>query len=113
MSDVRPLDRVHDQVVDREPIDWDLLTTSLRRSPDVSADDWAEIAMLRLLDQIAEAHFTLQSGQEKPEGEAGARALARADDDDTLSSWGRYRLEEKVGRGGFGLMPTSGTGSMT
>lgn len=102
MSDVGPLDRIHDQVVDRERVDWDVLATSLGRSPEVSADDRAEVEMLRLLDQIAEAHFTLQSSEEEPVGEPAAQSPARADDDGALSSWGRYRLEEKVGRGGFG-----------
>jgi tRNA A-37 threonylcarbamoyl transferase component Bud32 len=103
MSDNAVLEQLQRQVADREPVDWNAATSELQASSTTSAEDLKELALLRLLDEITLAHTSLQ-----PDAIGGATdhpappAAVPRTEDDTLQSWGRYRLEETVGRGGFG-----------
>src|SRR5262245_501600 len=103
MSDQPLLERIQQQVADREPVDWDALEAQVRRSPD--AEERQEFELLRLLDQIAGANATLQAGDLGDEFDRLLTTAAeRPADEPTLvgGAWGRYRLDERVGRGGFG-----------
>ncbi len=94
MSDVALLAQLQQRVADREPIDWAALEPDLRRSDSLSPDDLAELALLRLLDEIGAAHTTLQSGElEMWEPAAPELRADSVDDDETLATWGRYKLE--------------------
>lgn len=100
MSDSR-LDRVQQQVADRQPIDWDALVAELHAAH-ASPDEIQAFSLLRLLDDVALVHTSFQSGPVTSDDDEGT---IPADDpvvDDTLESWGRYLLDHKVGRGGFG-----------
>jgi tRNA A-37 threonylcarbamoyl transferase component Bud32 len=98
MSDGTLVQRLQEDVADRQPVDWTALMSELQATNAASPDLLQEVSLLRLLDEIGQAHATLQSeplGDEPlPHVEASA--------DDTLKAWGRYVLEERVGRGGFG-----------
>lgn len=84
MSDRFTLALLEQQVSDREPIDWnDVLEGPL------SADDLRDVEFLRLVDELARANAEFQTGIED-------------EIDKTLTAWGRYRLEQKVGQGAFG-----------
>src|SRR5215470_873828 len=103
MSEEQLLDRIQQQVADREPVDWDALETQMRRSSD--ADERQEFELLRLLDQIAGVNATLQAGDVGDElDRLLTTTVERPADEPGLigSTWGRYRLDERVGRGGFG-----------
>ena len=103
MSEHALLDDVRQRVADREAVDWEACTRDPQVARALSDDDLRELAFLRVLDEIGLAHSRLQTGQ-LLDGDDGldTSAAARAIDDDTLEAWGRYRLDEKVGRGGFG-----------
>src|SRR4051812_28066407 len=60
-----------------------------------------QLALLQLLAEIGAVHAELQA-QDLDEPAGPDRQGVPADEDETLTAWGRYRLEEKVGRGGFG-----------
>ena len=98
MSDGSLVQRLQQDVADRQPVDWTALMSELQATEAASPDLLREVSLLQLLDEIGQAHATLQSeslGDDAlPQGDAPA--------DDTLKVWGRYVLEEKVGRGGFG-----------
>ncbi len=100
MSDAFRVDRLQQDIADRQPVDWDALLAELQESQPASADDLQEISLLRLLDEIGHAHSQFQTGtfgDEEP-----TTVVADHSPDATLEEWGRYRLERKVGRGGFG-----------
>ncbi|AMY08713.1 Serine/threonine-protein kinase PrkC [Luteitalea pratensis] len=103
MSELALLDDVRRRVADREAVDWDACTRDPQLARALSDDDLRELAFLRVLDEIGVVHSQLQTG-DLLGGEDGTDtpAAVRAADDDTLTAWGRYRLDEKVGRGGFG-----------
>jgi hypothetical protein len=100
MSDGPLGERLQQAVADREPIDWTSLLAALPAGGDTSPDVLREVSLLRLLDEIGVAHTAFQSGDFGD----GAPDVPIADQlsDDTLEAWGRYLLEHKVGRGGFG-----------
>ncbi|MEO5821481.1 MAG: serine/threonine-protein kinase [Vicinamibacteraceae bacterium] len=100
MSDGPLLERLQQEVADREPIDWAGLISDLQASGEASPETLHEVSLLRLLDEIGVAHTGFQSGEFGDDGGAVARAETLSDD--TLEAWGRYLLEHKVGRGGFG-----------
>ncbi len=99
MSDVPLGDRLQQDVADRQPIDWPSLMAELQ-SGEATPEALHEVSLLKLLDEIGVAHTAFQSGEFGDDG--GAAAAADAFSDDTLEAWGRYLLEHKVGRGGFG-----------
>jgi hypothetical protein len=100
MSDDDLVDRLQQEVADRQPIDWAALMTELSSGRSVPPDTLREVSLLRLLDEIGVAHTSFQSGEFGDDG--GAFSAAEQIADDTLEAWGRYLLEHKVGRGGFG-----------
>lgn len=102
MADVALLDDLRQRVADREPVDWDACTRDPQVARALSDDDLREIALLRVLDEIGVVHTQLQTGTLVDEDAPGVSPVAVAGADDTLQTWGRYRLEAKVGRGGFG-----------
>jgi hypothetical protein len=100
MSDEPVLVRVQQQVSDREPVDW-----AAADSAALSLNDSAALELLRVLDGIAHAHLMLQEGVDDPPMTADAPAVAAeasAPAERTVGHWGRYRLDEQVGRGAFG-----------
>lgn len=116
MADDGLVEHLLDQVVDRQPVDWEAITPQPEASGPGDQDDAEALAMLRLLDELGAVNQAFQRGEYRdfdesdlPAGEpAGtAHTLERTwtpqpATDDTLASWGRYRLEEKIGHGGFG-----------
>jgi tRNA A-37 threonylcarbamoyl transferase component Bud32 len=100
MSEGSIVERLHQEIADRQPIDWSALLAELQADGPASPETLKEVSLLQLLDEIGQANFTLQSGVYDTEEPARAPADALADD--TLEAWGRYILEGKVGRGGFG-----------
>jgi tRNA A-37 threonylcarbamoyl transferase component Bud32 len=98
MSDGSLVQRLHEDVADRQTVDWTALMSELQAADAASPDLLREVSLLKLLDEIGQAHATLQSES------LGDEPLPPVDasTDDTLKAWGRYVLEEKVGRGGFG-----------
>jgi predicted Ser/Thr protein kinase len=98
MSEPTLLDRLQEQVVDGDPVDWAALS---RYS--LTPDDGAQIEFLRLLDQLALAHTSMADDGRSDETGGRLPAGVQAEPDgEGLRTWGRYRLEERVGRGGFG-----------
>ena len=133
MSELAWLDDVRQRVADREPVDWDACTRDAQVARALSDDDLRELAFLRVLDEIGVVHSQLQTG-DLLDGDGGTAAAADAPrtpaapaasiataahavpaapspGDDTLTSWGRYRLDEKVGRGGFGIQYAGADGA--
>jgi hypothetical protein len=100
MSDDGLVERLQQEVADRQPIDWAALMTELTSGGKASPETLHQVSLLRLLDEIGAAHTSFQSGEFGDDG--GAFASAEPLSDDTLEAWGRYLLEHKVGRGGFG-----------
>src|SRR5262245_5600789 len=92
MSDEPLLDRLVDQVVDGEPVDWERVTTDHHASSRLDAGDLAALSMLRLLDHIGQAHTVFQSPNGSVRSESPALAARPVE---VLSTWGRYRLDEK------------------
>ena len=121
MSDDGLVERVIEQVVDRQRVDWEAVTPVPEAASDsVGEDDSDALAMLRLLDELGALNQAFQRGEfdvvpsrdlpgvapatahtlDRPAQPSPAPASSTADD--ALNTWGRYRLEEQIGRGGFG-----------
>jgi hypothetical protein len=102
MSDGSLLEQVQQQVADRRHVDWDGVMARLR-AENAPPDEVDAFSLLRLLDEVGSAHSSFQSGPDEGEG-ASAPTLPMPETvlDDTLEAWGRYVLDQKVGRGGFG-----------
>jgi hypothetical protein len=99
MSDGSLVQRLQQDVADRQHVDWASLMSELQAGEAASPDLLREVSLLRLLDEIGQAHSTLQA---EPLDDSEAAPPVDAAADDTLKAWGRYVLEGKVGRGGFG-----------
>ena len=128
MADDGLVDRVLDQVVDRLPVDWEAVTPQPEVSDSVGADDADALAMLRLLDELGAVNQAFQRGEfrdfpslDQLGGDAAQTAVTAdlpasrvarqqtesslaSEAEERMSSWGRYRLEEQIGRGGFGAV---------
>ncbi|MGE3958653.1 MAG: serine/threonine-protein kinase [Vicinamibacterales bacterium] len=105
MPDQDPVEQLFARVADRQPVDWDAVLPDLLESDSASPDDLEALALLRLLDEVGAANAALQQGEladSATTSRPAVPAVAPEPDDDTLTSWGRYTLEAKVGRGGFG-----------
>src|SRR5687767_11189429 len=100
MSDGPLLDQVQQNVADRQPVDWAALLAELDASHSASPDVLNELSLLRLLDEIGNAHTQFQTG--RFDEDEISTVIVDKPLSDTLEAWGRYRLERKVGRGGFG-----------
>src|SRR4051812_5685659 len=101
MSEPPWLDRLCEQVADRDRVNWPAIVPALHDSGTLSDDQREQLVLLQLLDEIGAVHAELQT-QDLDEPAGPDRQAVRSDEDETLTAWGRYRLEEKVGRGGFG-----------
>jgi hypothetical protein len=99
MSDGGLVDRLQRDVADRQPVDWPALMAKLQATNAAEPALLREVSMLQLLDEIGDAHRTLQSA---PDDDPEPTQPIDVPSDDTLEAWGRYLLDEKVGRGGFG-----------
>ncbi len=99
MSEEDLLEDVQRRVAERQPIDWDEVMARLDAAQ-APADEREAFSLLRLLDEVGSLHSSLQTSA----SESGASTIAAPEPvaDDTLKSWGRYLLDGKVGRGGFG-----------
>ena len=93
-----------DQVADRTRIDWDALELTLE-----SADERRWLDCVRVLEDIANFHLADADDGEPAPGAgvtdmpttgAGSSEAATVDE----QWWGRYRLDQKVGEGGFGCV---------
>lgn len=128
MADDGLVDRVLDQVVDRLPVDWEAVTPQPEVSDSVGEDDADALAMLRLLDELGAVNQAFQRGEfrdfpslDQLGGDAAQTAVTAdlpasrvarqqtesalaSEAEERMSSWGRYRLEEQIGRGGFGAV---------
>jgi tRNA A-37 threonylcarbamoyl transferase component Bud32 len=102
MSEGSLLERLQQQVADGQPVDWAAVESALHGSADTTAEELEQIGLLRLLDQIGLAHRELQTGPSSEADLPHTIAAPPVADDETLAVWGRYRLEQKVGHGGFG-----------
>src|SRR5215204_4514302 len=105
MSDAPFVERLQQDVADRQPVDWTALLSELDASQAASPDVLREVSLLRLLDDIGQAHSKFQTGtfgDEDASQEDGSTLALDLPPDDTLKAWGRYLLDHKVGRGGFG-----------
>src|SRR5262249_8118300 len=97
------LDRLQQQVADRDAIDWNGMTPTVLLTR--SHEERQDFEFLRLLDQIAVANadfqtLTFDADSDPQDGQA----RQHAGDDLTGTTWGRYRRDERVGRGGFGAV---------
>jgi len=99
MSDGSLVERLQQDVADRQHVDWAALRSELEAGEAASPDLLRDVSLLQLLDEIGQAHSTLQS---ESLGDTESAPPVDAGADDTLKAWGRYVLEGKVGRGGFG-----------
>ena len=89
-------DRALEAVADGEAVDWDAMER-LARDP----QERERVRCLRLLGEIGDLH---RSTEDRP-GRAGSGARRPSTSiagPSNAPSWGRYRLVEKVGTGGFG-----------
>ena len=109
------IEQALDQVADRTAIDWDALERSLN-----SADERRWLECVRVLEDIANFHCADgEDGEPAPDrlGVAGmlttdAGRSAGATTVDAAQWWGRYRLDQKVGRGRVRLrLPGLGPGA--
>ena len=100
MFDGPLVDRLQQEVADRQPVDWAALFKELEASSSASPDVLNELSLLRLLDEIGNAHTQFQTG--RFDEDEISTVIVDKPLGDTLETWGRYRLERKVGRGGFG-----------
>ena len=83
-------------IADRTPVDWDELEKEAGSAEDRS---WLDCA--RILGGIADLHRALfDPSQEEATGTTAEPTVAVAVDE--ARYWGRYRLVQKVGEGGFG-----------
>jgi hypothetical protein len=100
MSDANLLERLQYQVADRAPIDWEALDRQV-----LTPDEVEQVLLLQLLEAIGSAHSTFQTSDEFAESSGDApERRAEFDEGDVLTTWGRYRLDETIGRGGFGTV---------
>ena len=61
MSDASLVQRLQENVADRQAVDWPALMSELQATNAASPDLLHEVSLLRLLDEIGQAHATLQS----------------------------------------------------
>ena len=95
-----PFDRALDEVADGRPIDWAALEQQAR-----NADELEIVQYLRLLAAVADVHSVATrplDDNRDPSDSAQSERAAVESADDASESWGKYRLVEKVGEGGFG-----------
>jgi predicted Ser/Thr protein kinase len=98
MSDDEWLEDVERRVAEREPVDWEAVQARLD-AVEASPEQREALSLLRVLDEVGSLHSSLQTSEVD-----GVSTIPAPDPvaDDTLQSWGRYLLDGKVGRGGFG-----------
>ena len=92
------IDRAIADVADRAPVDWDALEKEAGSQED---REWLDC--LRILGGVANLHHEDEPDEDWSRHET--KAAARPDDpvsDGDAKYWGRYRLVQKVGEGGFG-----------
>ena len=102
MSEGTLVARLQQEVADRHPIDWNALMSELRATNGASPDVMREVVLLRLLDEMGQANSAFQSDAFEDDSEQSSTVAVAKPLDDTLDAWGRYVLDQKVGRGGFG-----------
>jgi serine/threonine protein kinase/tetratricopeptide (TPR) repeat protein len=100
MPPENPFDRALEEIADGRPIDWAALEQQAR-----NPDELEIVKYLRLLEAVGDVHST--SGEPLADRDTGAtsdpdeKAPVESARDES-ESWGKYRLVEKVGEGGFG-----------
>jgi serine/threonine protein kinase len=101
MPPENPFDRALEEIADGRPIDWAALEQQARNPNELEI-----VKYLRLLEAVADVHSTTG----RPPADADTDPT-KSDPDEKASiesvdglseSWGKYRLDEKVGEGGFG-----------
>jgi serine/threonine protein kinase len=95
-----PFDRALDEVADGRSIDWAALEQQAR-----NADELEIVQYLRLLAAVADVHSASNRplDDEKDSSDSAQNQRASVEPtEDVSESWGKYRLVEKVGEGGFG-----------
>jgi hypothetical protein len=88
------LDRACERIADGRPVSWHELED---RGTDADL-----VRCLRVLQDIANLHRASEDELETPAASAKADATPPAQDPVGTYTWGRYRLDEAVGRGSFG-----------
>lgn len=99
MSDDDLLEDVERRVAERLPIDWDDVMARLDAAQ-ATPEEREAFSLLRVLDEVGSLNLSLQTGV----SESGPLTVPLPDPvaDDTLKAWGRYLLDGKVGKGGYG-----------
>jgi hypothetical protein len=93
----RAIDRAIAAVADRSPVDWDALAKEAWSEEDLSL-----LNCLRVLGGIASLHQATADHVDVPRDDPDAAARQPPVAGAAESQWGRYRLRERVGEGGFG-----------
>lgn len=113
MPDEARLDRIIDRLVDSASEEGPSIAQDGQAAATVAPGDAEALELLRLLDELGAVNRGFQRGEfsdfeallDRPaarQDAADRRAATGLDSGDTLTAWGRYRLEEKIGHGGFG-----------
>lgn len=113
MPDEARLDRMIDRLVDDEPAEWPARAPDGHATATMAPDDAEALELLRLLDELGAVNRAFQRGEYSdfdalmhrpaaPPQDAAAGGAQGPESGDALAAWGRYRLEEKIGHGGFG-----------
>jgi serine/threonine protein kinase/tetratricopeptide (TPR) repeat protein len=99
MSPDNPVERAMEAIVDGRAVDWSALEKAAR------TDDEREVLKcLRLVGDVADVHRAITHSLEDAEESmtTSADRVSIESTDNLSESWGKYRLVEKVGEGGFG-----------
>ena len=91
------IERALQDVSDGKPVDWDLLV-----DPSLGEDEREQLKWLRVLDEIADLYKSIHGSTDADNRVTSSRARLAGAPDIPEATWGRYRLLEKVGEGGFG-----------
>ena len=99
MSPDNPVERAMEAIADGRAVDWSALEKAAR------TDDEREVLkFLRLVGDVADVHRSITHFVEDAEESVTTSAdrVSIESTDNLSESWGKYRLVEKVGEGGFG-----------